>query len=95
MNKGACAIIFNVELFLITKSRYHLNVSEHGKFNNYVLWQTVFAAHPLRIIFFFFITSEVLFATIYEVSMTDHCRSKPVMTTRSPAAEHSRSHRLV
>lgn len=31
MNKEACTIIFIVELFLITKIRYHLNVNEHGK----------------------------------------------------------------
>lgn len=31
MNKEACMIIFNVELFLITKIKYHLNVNEHGK----------------------------------------------------------------
>lgn len=63
----ACTIILTAELFLIAKIRYHLNVNEHGKLNNYILQQTVLAAHPSAVPFFFLITRTVLFAVICEV----------------------------
>lgn len=72
MNKKACTIIFTIELFLVAKIKYHLNVNEHGKLNNYILQQTVSAAHPSVIPFFFLIITTVLFAVICEVSMIDH-----------------------
>lgn len=65
--REACTIILTAGLFLMAKIRYHLNVNEHGKLKNYILQQTVLAAHPSANSFFFLITRTALFAVISEV----------------------------